>query len=350
MRGPVALLAVVLSAAGAAAAQTPPAEVPPARLAYRPGPWAEACPSVDALTSGIVARLGLDPFAEPAERVLLVTVEGDAGAAGPGAPRRARIELFDAELSPLGERVIESEEGCGELIEAAALAASIALAPERALAPPPPPIGAPPPPPIEAPPPPPEVPPPEVPPPEPPPQQSPPPAGWPFLPEGAVLLSGVSSSWSFFVGPGAALGPTASASARDGLLELRSELAGRAGFEGDIGTVHGALVASVLPCLHLPLVELRGDDPIGVQACAIGSAGLVWAAGGMFGASPSIGAGGQLGLEWVQRDLAAFRVWARVEAALFRPIYVDLTGGPLIDRAAPANAAIGVTFEIPVSP
>ncbi|OGQ09953.1 MAG: hypothetical protein A2138_20675 [Deltaproteobacteria bacterium RBG_16_71_12] len=349
-RGPVVLLFLALAVAGAAA-PAPSGDVPPARLVYRPGPFVEACPSGEALRSGIVARLALDPFAEPAERVLLVTIEGEQGATGPGSLRRARIELFDAELVPLGERVIESDEGCGELVEAAALAASIALAPERVLAPP-----------LEVPQPevpPPEVPPPEVPPPEvpreeppreEPPPEEPPPAAWPFLPADGALLGGVSSSWSAFLGPGLTVGPAASVAARDGLLELRAELATRAGYTSDISTAHGALAATVLPCLHLPLVDLRGGDPIGVHACATGTAGLVWAAGGMFGASPYVGAGGQLGLQWVQRDLAAFRLWTRVEAALFRPIYVDLTGGQLIDRAAPANAAIGVTFEIPVSP
>lgn len=310
----------------------------------RAGELAPLCPELEELKRGIAMRLGTDPFAEPAQRVLVVGVEG--GPAAEGTPRalRARIELFDAELNPLGERVIESDEGCAELLQAAALAASIALAPERALAPTP----------VE---PTPVEPPPVEPPPVEPPVDAvpespadPPPSRWPFLPQSAVLLGGFGTSWAFFLGPGPSVGPALSAAARDGLWELRAELRGRAGYEDDIHTVHGALTATVLPCLHLPLLEVLGDDPLGVQACASGTAGAVWAAGGWFGASPYVGAGGQAGVEWVQPSRAAFRVWTQVEVALFRPIYVDLTGGALLDRAAPANAAIGVTWEIPISP
>lgn len=323
-------------------APAPPA-VPAARLVYSPGALAPVCPSADEVKASIAARLGVDPFAEPAERVLLIAVEGTERPDGTPVAQRARIELFDAALAPLGVRVLQSDDGCAELMQAAALAASIALAPERALLPPPvvpPPEAAPP-----------EVPPPEAPPPEvPPPEPKATPARWPFLPEEAVVLAGLGSSWSFFLGPGPSLGPAVSAAARDGLWELRAELRGRAGFEADIATVHGALAATVLPCLHVPLVEVLGDDPVGVQACATGTAGAVWAAGGWFGASPYVGAGGQLGVEWVQPSRAALRLWTQVEVALFRPIYVDLTGGALLDRAAPANAAIGVTWEIPISP
>lgn len=332
----------------------PPPEVPPTRLVLRAGELAPLCPGLTELKSSVASRLGADPFAEPAERVLVVGVEGGPGAEDTARVLRARIELFDAELNPLGERVIESDEGCAELLQAAALAASIALAPERVLAPPlePPPLEPPPlePAPVETPvaePAP--VEPPVEEPPEAPTDPAPPPR-WPFLPPNAVLLGGLGTSWAFFLGPGPSVGPALSAAARDGLWELRAELRGRVGYEDDIHTAHGALTATVLPCLHLPLLEVLGDDPLGVQACASGTAGAVWAAGGWFGVSPYVGAGGQAGLEWVQPSRAAFRLWTQVEVALFRPIYVDLTGGPLLDQAAPANAAIGVTWEIPISP
>ena len=335
VRGPVALLFCPFAFAGAATA----IEVPPARLVYLPGAFAGTCPSTDDVKRAIASRLGLDPFAEPAERILLIAIEASTGGDLPGAAQRARIELMDAALEPLGVRTIESNEGCGELVEAAALAASIALAPERVLAPPvpvevPPPVEVPTDVPIE------------------PVFQAPAetPATWPYLPTGAVVLAGVGHSWAFFLGPGVELGPTASAAVRLGDLELRGELRGRVGYSSNITSVHGATTATVLPCLHLPLFEVRGDDPVGLHACATGTAGLVWAAGGYLGLSPYVGVGGQLGVEWVQPDRTALRFWGQMEAALFRPIYVDLSGGLLLDQAAPANAAIGVTWEIPISP
>lgn len=346
-----ALSLALLFPAGAARAQetAPPAALPSTRLVLRAGELAPLCPGLEELKRSVASRLGADPFTEPAERVLVVGVEGGPGADGTARLLRARIELFDAELNPLGERIIESDEGCAELLQAAALAASIALAPERVLAPPveppppePPPVETP----VEEPAP---VEPPVETPPEAPTDPAPPPR-WPFLPPNAVLLGGLGTSWAFFLGPGPSVGPALSAAARDGLWELRAEVRGRVGYEDDIHSAHGALTATVLPCLHLPLLEVLGDDPLGVQACASGTAGAVWAAGGWFGVSPYVGAGGQAGLEWVQPSRAAFRLWTQVELALFRPIYVDLTGGALLDQAAPANAAIGVTWEIPISP
>ncbi|MCC7072521.1 MAG: hypothetical protein IT383_14425 [Deltaproteobacteria bacterium] len=334
----------------APAGDAPPAPAPPeplalprTRLVFAVGALAPVCPDADALRAGVIARLGADPFAEPAERVLMVAVEGEVDAAGAATARRARVELFDAELLPLGERVITSDEGCAELLAAAALAASIAIAPERALAAPtttPPPTPEPPP----------------VPPPQPPdvdttePPDDDEPRSWDFLPEGATLLGGASSSWIFFLAPGAELGPGATMAARWGELELRGELFARGGWSSEIVSAHGTLAATVLPCLHVPLFELTNDAPVGLHACASATTALVVAAGGYLGLSPYLGAGGRLGLEWVQHDLAALRFWGQVEGAIFRPIYVDLTGGSLLDLAAPANAAIGVTFEIPVSP
>ncbi len=362
LRGPVAraFLALAIGHAGAARADEPPPAppgdappapevaleppaLPPTRLVLTAGPFAASCPGADELRQGVITRLAADPFAEPADRVLLVTIEGDLDATGAATARRARLELFDAELNALGERVIESDEGCAELVAAAALAASIAIAPERALAAPPPPVE---PPPVE--PPPVEPPPVEPPPVEPPPDTEP--STWDFLPEGATMLGGASSSWVFFLAPGAELGPGASLAARWGNAELRAEVAGRGGWSSDIVSAHGTLAATVLPCLHVPFFDVTDDAPVGLHACATGTTALVAAAGGYLGLSPYVGAGGRLGVEWVQRDLAALRFWGQVEAALFRPIYVDLTGGPLVDLAAPANVAIGVTFEIPVSP
>lgn len=349
----VAVAALARAARAEEPAPPPPGDAPPApevvveppalprtRLVFAAGAFATSCPSVDELRQGVIARLAADPFAEPAERVLLVTVEGDVDAAGAASARRARVELFDSELNALGERVIESDEGCAELVAAAALAASIAIAPERALAAPPPvPPPAPP-----------------APPPPPPPESAPEPPTveranpWGFLPEGSTVLGGASSSWIFFLAPGAEVGPSATMAARLGNLEVRGELAGRGGWSSDIVSAHGTLAATVLPCLHVPLFDVTRDAPLGLHACATATTAVVVAAGGYLGLSPYVGAGARLGLEWVQHDLAALRFWGQVEGAVFRPIYVDLTGGSLLDLAAPANAAIGVTFEIPVSP
>jgi hypothetical protein len=129
---------------GAPPAGTPPARddppaplvTPPTRLVYAPGPYAASCPDVGAVKADVTHALGFDPFAEPATRIVLVTVSGhdthvDA----------ARVALLDDALTPLGERTLVGANSCAELMDAAALAMSIALDPTRALRP----VAAPPP-------------------------------------------------------------------------------------------------------------------------------------------------------------------------------------------------------------
>lgn len=333
--------------------QTPPApaveSVPPTRLVYLPGRWAASCPGDAEVKEAVASRLGRAPFAEPAERVVVLVLDGEGE-----VPTRARAELFAADFASLGVRSLESAEGCRELVEASALAISIALAPELALQPPPPAVEPPPvePPPVE----PPSV---EAPPPPPPApasagdepvdvEASPPTFQAPsWLPEGAVLLVGGGAAASVGLSPQTVTGFHLGLGARQGDLELRLEQRQiLPSFDGTLGVVHGGSAWSILPCAHLPLFSVRGDgDRLGLMTCASATAGNLWSLGAYSGGAFHAGLGGRLAVEWTQHDLSSMRAWLQTELALVRPGFYALNGPPVWEQDSLVNAVIGVTWE-----
>ncbi len=370
--------------------------IPPARLVYVPGRFAGVCPTEVEVQEGVTRRLGRSPFSEPAERVIVLALEGDAhaarqhhangdaveGADGDGdrggdrgggdggvgdgratdgdrggvgeTPARARTEMFDAEMTSLGARTLESSDGCRDLVEAAELAISIALAPGLALAPPPElpkpiePRGDPPPAPAAAP--------------------DTTPAAAPsdrsnagahaWLPEGARLMLGIGLNASLLLGPESAAGANVSAALRFDQLEVRLE---RREHVPGLDTLlpagpvlHGAGVYTLAGCGHLPLFALVGDgDRTELSACATASAGSVWGIGNItnvgpyVGGSPYAGAGGRVAAGWSGKDLTSLRLWTQVEANLVEPQFAVLNGTPPWKQDAPVNVTFGVTYEIP---
>lgn len=317
--------------------------IPPTRLVYLPGRWAASCPGDVEVQEAVASRLGRSPFGEPAERVVVLALDGDSE-----VPTRARAELFAADFTSLGVRTLESNEGCRELVEASALAISIALAPELALLSPRPPIEPPPiePPPIE---PPPIEPRPEVAPPEghEPSDEEPLTRSVSWLPEGAVLLVGGGTAASFGLSPQTVSGLHLGLGARQGDLELRLEQRQiLPSFDGGLGVLHGGSVWSLLPCVHVPLFSLRGDgDRFGVMSCASASAGSLWSIGTYTGGAFYTGAGGRVGVEWAQYDLTSLRAWTQVEWSIARPGFYALNGPPAWEQGSPINVVVGVTWE-----
>jgi hypothetical protein len=329
--------------------------IPRARLVYVPGRYAAACPGERELQEAVTRRLGRSPFAEPAERIVVLTLDGDAPAReAPAAPTRARAELFGAALESLGVRELESREGCAELVEAAALAVSIALAPGLALkaflgpAPDPVPVPVP------------------VPLPEEEPEEEPEapalseplvdddPAGparedlppsW--LPEGAHLVVGLGTSFTVALAPQNVTGVHMTIAARYGVFELRIEQRQHVpGIDTTLGIFHGGSAWSLLPCTHLPLFALRGDgDRLGLMACASASAGNLWALGAIVGGTPHAGVGGRVGVEWTQADFSAFRLWGQTEWSVVRPEFITLTGDAW-RQSSPISGILGVTWEV----
>ena len=122
--------------------------VPPTRLVYVPPQKIAAdCPTKLEVEEGVAERIGRSPFSEPADKIVVLTLDdAPSSSPSPSPSLKARVELFDPDLKKVGERDLESGAGCSDLVEAAELAISIALAPSLALGEKPPPPPPPPPP------------------------------------------------------------------------------------------------------------------------------------------------------------------------------------------------------------
>lgn len=315
--------------------------IPATRLVYLPGRFAEGCPTEVEVQEGIARRIGRSPFHEPATRIVVLSLDGD-GAPARG-PARAKTELFDMDLASLGARSLESGGGCGDLVETAELAVSIALAPSLAL-------GEKLPVPVEE-----RVAEPlavegrlvDVP--------AAPKAS--LLPPGVVVLLGASANASLLVGPQDAVGAGLSVAVRADQVELRFERREHLpGFDGSLGVVHGAGAFTVAPCGHLPLFTVLGrDDNAAVTACGTATLGEVWAlgfgtgAGGYVGGSPFASTGLRLGVEWTQRDFTSLRAWSQVELYVVKPSFFAFNGASPWAQDAPVNVTFGLTYEIPWS-
>jgi hypothetical protein len=124
--------ALSLALSGPAAARTPPT----VRLIYERAANAAECPDRDTVLDAVRARLGFDPFREPAE----ITIAASVSRAG--EQLYARIRLSDG-TGQTGERRLASHRAdCAELASAMELALSIAIDPlssarEPATTPPP---------------------------------------------------------------------------------------------------------------------------------------------------------------------------------------------------------------------
>ncbi|MHB8417702.1 MAG: hypothetical protein ACYDCL_06480 [Myxococcales bacterium] len=110
------ILVSLLLLQGSAAART--------RLSYERAAGAERCPDAGALRSEVAARLGYDPFSEPAERIVsVVFTRGGTGLS-------ASIALQSVAGAPLGERRLDAAGGnCRDLASAVALAIALAIDP-----------------------------------------------------------------------------------------------------------------------------------------------------------------------------------------------------------------------------
>jgi hypothetical protein len=117
---------------------------PAVRLSYQRGAGAERCPDELAVRSAVAARLGYDPFHEPAQ------LELEARVAAQGTGLLGSVTAKSSDGQSRGSRELRSEQAdCAELSSALELAISIAIdppsimrpagAPPKAPEPPPPP-------------------------------------------------------------------------------------------------------------------------------------------------------------------------------------------------------------------
>lgn len=204
-----------------------------ARLRLTREDGAADCPDARALSDAVGARLGYEPFADDAPRLLVVTFRRE------GSTLRGVVQMRDAEGAIKGERVLTSARGdCDEVASAATLTISLLLDPRSGLIAPKPPEREPTPdaPPAVSPSPPPDAPPPS------------PPA------EPLHLRVSLGGAGSLGVAPAPALGVLAGLGVEHGwwsaTAEFRAELPAEGVSGGFIARTHftsGALV----PCAHI---------------------------------------------------------------------------------------------------
>jgi hypothetical protein len=339
----VLALALILSAQVASPALASPAdeELPATRLIYLPGRFQYQCPGEVEVQEGITRRLGRTPFAEPPTRIVVLALEGETE-----APERARSELFDDKMESLGARVIESSDGCSELVEAAELAISIALAPSLALAVAPPepapieprPVAEP----LVV-----ETPVVEAPvvegeaPAEPEPYMS-------WMPAGSRLRFGGGSHAHFLFGPQEAVGWQLTVAMEVGPWEVGLEQ--RNDFprwDDSLDVLHGGGVNTLLACGQWDWFGDGDGGSIGVLGCASGSSGSVWSLGDVTGVVPYAGVGGRVAASWTAWDHDVLRVWTQVEWSVVRPSFAAFSSqAGLWEQTSPVSVTLGLTYEV----
>jgi hypothetical protein len=308
---------------------------PAGRLSYERGAGAEFCPDEVALRRAIAARLGEDPFLPSLPRLFRLTLVASSGRL------RGTVELVTNGVTE-GRRELDGDaEACAELVEAMALAVSLAINPNLVVE------DAPAPPARE-----------EAPPPATPvvgiasPRQSPtrdmPRTGATGASKPAVpvrFAAGLAAHGAVGTGPGIAAGGSAVVRTGRGWwqagLEGRVDALSRAGI-GRNGTVHSTLVAAVLaPCARLGQVSgcplfLAGSmfaHSRGVTRRRSDS-GFFAAVGGRLAATAPLGE--HLLLE------------ARLDALYpLTPVTIDLDGTPVWRARASGALGVGVLWEFP---
>jgi hypothetical protein len=131
----VVAMAALTFVAGPAAAKGPPT----VRFSYERSPNAADCPDKDSVLDAVRARLGFDPFREPAE------ISISASVSRAGEELAATIVLSEGRAQGTGERRLVSRRAdCSELASAMELALSIAIDPLSVSREPPPPRPSPP--------------------------------------------------------------------------------------------------------------------------------------------------------------------------------------------------------------
>lgn len=105
------------------------------RLSWVRGDGAESCPAARDLTLAVEARLGRDPFAESAREAI------EASVTRSGATHwQVQVRVRDAEGKAIGTRDLDTEASdCRAIADAIALAVALAIDPNAALGPVPPP-------------------------------------------------------------------------------------------------------------------------------------------------------------------------------------------------------------------
>lgn len=337
---------------------TPPTTTPPTttravrepfRLIFAPGGYASSCPTPADVAALVSRHLGYDPFGEPATRVVLLALDGE----GP-VPARARVELLDLALQPSGSRVVEASDGCAELVAVAALQMAIAIDPlssssSSSVSSSPSPTG-----PVD--PAGPSAPPPPTAPTTPPadgavdvaPPAGPPPAAGPpvVVDDIEVFYTGGMHVGALLAPEGAMLGLSVGIGGR--LQAVSARVEGRFDFSGDdsVGTSSFPIIASVVPCAHLPMLDLGEDGELELTGCLTASLGVMPAVGVYTGFGVYAGSGARVAVDWRFADEITLRLFGQLEAAALRPTLVALSSGNIYQSPG-FNMVAGFAMDLP---
>ena len=127
------------------------------------------------------------------------------------------------------------------------------------------------------------------------------------------------------------------------MFSARTEL--RLDFGATSDDDQGALPAlvSVLPCAHLPLFDLGGEDGrFDVAGCGTVTAGLLPELTSVTRLGGYAGAGLRLGLDWHLDSSSVVHFFGQSEVALWR---AGIVGNPTVSTS-PLNVVVGVGFDL----
>jgi len=305
------------------------------RLTYSPGAFAEQCPPRQDIVALVVRHLGYDPFGEPAAQIVLLSIEGD------DAPAQARIDLLDTERAPIGSRVVDAAEGCQELVATAALQLAIALdplarpnadpddvpeRPESGPVAPPPPLEVPKPAPAETPP------------------VEPSPEPGPLFDAELFMAAGMHVA-GLIAPEGAMLGGTLGVGSRWTAVSMRVE--GRFDISGDErGMTSFPMLATLMPCAHLPLLDMGSDGTVELTGCLTATAGVMPVIGVYQGFGVYAGSGGRVSVDWRFVDEITLKLYGQIEAAALRPTVTAPASGNVYE-APGFNLLGGIGMDLP---
>jgi hypothetical protein len=127
---------------------------------------------------------------------------------------------------------------------------------------------------------------------------------------------------------------------------LSGRIEGRMEFPGDdTGTTSVPLLASVVPCAHIPIGVTGPDERIEVMGCLTATAGITPTLGTYEGLGVYAGFGGRAGLDWRLDDASSIRAFLQLEGAAVRSRFQSATGNEF--TAPPINALVGVGVDLP---
>lgn len=308
---------------------------PTARLVYSRTGDAASCPDEAALRHAVASRVGYDAFFPWAPRTVVVAIVRRDGAFV------ATVDLVDESGIDHGAHELHSRGACADLLDAVALAVSIAIDPRSILAPPAAKVDAAPLP---------ESPPPKTPSPEPtptvatsPPPEPPPPAvPPPRAPSRVAYEASLGGAASLGMGPGPALGGTLGGAVRvswfslgvEGLINAPSSTLV---FGGPARVSAWTAIGAVLPCGSLgPWFACVVAQLGGLQSSADGAGNTVtrstwWSA-----------AGGRVGVMFPVKRPLFFRIGADLLGDIL-PSHVKLNLNPGVAwSTSPVAGSLGI--------